>query len=60
MLCLERLRLEEGSIYGVIGPSGAGKSTLLRMINLLTPPDSGKISFNGKPVPANGAALFSL
>jgi polar amino acid transport system ATP-binding protein len=31
----------------VIGPSGSGKSTLLRCINMLEPPDSGRIYLEG-------------
>ena len=35
--------IEAGSVKVIIGPSGTGKSTLLRCINMLAPPDSGKI-----------------
>lgn len=38
------LRIEDGSIYGVIGYSGAGKSTLVRCLNLLETPDSGAMT----------------
>jgi polar amino acid transport system ATP-binding protein len=34
----------------VIGPSGSGKSTLLRCINLLEPPDEGRILLEGKEI----------
>jgi polar amino acid transport system ATP-binding protein len=34
----------------VIGPNGSGKSTLLRCINLLEPPDSGRIYLEGKEI----------
>ena len=34
----------------VVGPSGAGKSTLLRLLNRLVDPDSGKVSYNGRPL----------
>lgn len=54
------LAIKKGGIYGIIGPSGAGKSTLLRIINLLTPPDSGSILFHGKPVSYNGAARLAI
>ncbi len=60
VLRVESLILEEGKIYSVIGPSGAGKSTLLRIINLMTPPDGGTISFNGSPVPPSGGARMLL
>ncbi|MDZ4182703.1 MAG: amino acid ABC transporter ATP-binding protein, partial [Candidatus Cloacimonadaceae bacterium] len=35
--------IEAGAVKVIIGPSGTGKSTLLRCINMLNPPDSGKI-----------------
>ena len=35
--------IEKGEVKVIIGPSGTGKSTLLRCINMLAPPDSGKI-----------------
>ncbi len=34
----------------VVGPSGAGKSTLLRLLNRLADPDSGEVSYNGRPL----------
>jgi polar amino acid transport system ATP-binding protein len=39
-----------GSVVCVIGPSGSGKSTLLRCINLLEPPDEGRIIFEGREI----------
>jgi polar amino acid transport system ATP-binding protein len=38
----------------LVGPSGTGKSTLLRCINLLNPPDSGHIWFEGEDITARG------
>jgi polar amino acid transport system ATP-binding protein len=37
------LEVQRGEVVCVLGPSGSGKSTLLRCINLLAPPDSGRI-----------------
>ncbi|MDC7698250.1 methionine ABC transporter ATP-binding protein [Vogesella indigofera] len=37
------LRIDAGSIFGIIGRSGAGKSTLIRCLNLLERPDSGEV-----------------
>jgi ABC-2 type transport system ATP-binding protein len=46
--------IEEGSIFGLLGPNGAGKTTLLRMITGIFYPDSGSITFDGRPFePAN-------
>lgn len=37
------LSLQEGETKVVIGPSGTGKSTMLNNINMLVPPDKGRI-----------------
>ena len=42
------LKIEEGSIYGIIGMSGAGKSTLVRCLNYLERPTSGEVIVEGK------------
>ena len=47
-------------LVALIGPSGSGKSTLLRCCNRLTEPDTGKVVFEGDPVPAGGAELASV
>ncbi len=39
--------LGRGRILCLLGPSGCGKTTLLRMIAGLTPPDSGRVVFDG-------------
>jgi len=41
------LKLEAGSIYGLLGKNGAGKSTLLKNFIGLLFPKGGKISVNG-------------
>jgi polar amino acid transport system ATP-binding protein len=46
-LCVER-----GQVVCVIGPSGSGKSTLLRCINLLEPPEEGRIFLEGTEITA--------
>jgi ABC-2 type transport system ATP-binding protein len=49
-LVLDEVSLEvpEGKIFGLLGPNGAGKTTLIRIINQITGPDSGKVSFFGE------------
>ena len=41
------LRIESGTIYGIIGMSGAGKSTLVRSINFLEKPSEGQVLIDG-------------
>ena len=41
------LEVTKGEVVCVIGPSGSGKSTLLRCINLLAPPEAGRIFLEG-------------
>jgi glutamate transport system ATP-binding protein len=51
------LSLARGDVLVIVGPSGGGKSTLCRTINRLEPIDSGRILFDGKPLPAEGREL---
>ena len=44
------LKIEKGSMTGLIGHTGCGKSTLLRMLNGLSKPDSGKILLDGQDI----------
>jgi polar amino acid transport system ATP-binding protein len=48
------LRVPKGTVVCVIGPSGSGKSTLLRCINLLEPPDEGRIVLEGEEITGSG------
>jgi ABC-type polar amino acid transport system ATPase subunit len=50
------LDVPQGSVVCVIGPSGSGKSTLLRCINLLEPPDSGRILLEGEEITGRGGS----
>jgi glutamate transport system ATP-binding protein len=54
------LSVARGEVVVVIGPSGSGKSTLCRAINRLEPISSGTITFDGRPLPAEGRALARL
>lgn len=48
------LTMDTGQSKVIMGPSGTGKSTLLRCINHLTPPDQGRVFFDGTEIaPAN-------
>ncbi|MGV8965411.1 MAG: amino acid ABC transporter ATP-binding protein [Cellulomonas sp.] len=54
------LTVHRGEVVVVIGPSGSGKSTLCRAINRLETIDSGTITIDGAPLPAEGKALAQL
>jgi len=49
------LKVETGSIYGLVGPNGSGKSTILRHITGAYRPDSGSVLMDGQPVYENPA-----
>ena len=51
------LSLDRGEVLVIVGPSGGGKSTLCRTINRLEPIDSGRILFDGRPLPVEGREL---
>ena len=42
--------VERGKIFALIGLSGSGKSTVVRCLNMLQPPNSGKIYFEGNDI----------
>ena len=46
------LKVEPGRIVAVIGANGAGKSTLMMTLAGLLAPASGRITYEGRPLPA--------
>jgi ABC-type polar amino acid transport system ATPase subunit len=44
------LEIAKGQVVCVLGPSGSGKSTLLRCINLLEPPNAGRVVLEGQQI----------
>ena len=54
------LSIRQGEVVVLIGPSGSGKSTLCRTINRLETIDSGTITVDGQPLPAEGKELARL
>ena len=50
------LRVERGSITGIVGENGAGKSTLVSILYGFYAADSGEILIDGEPVRLGGAA----
>src|ERR1700733_11541637 len=41
------IRVEAGSLYGLLGSNGAGKTTVLKMLTTLLPPTSGTATVDG-------------
>jgi len=44
------VEIPKGKIFGLLGPNGAGKTNLIRIINRITIPNSGTVSFEGRPI----------
>lgn len=47
------IEVPRGKVYGLLGPNGAGKTTLIRIINHITAPDKGTVTFNGHRLSAS-------
>jgi ABC-2 type transport system ATP-binding protein len=43
------LRIEPGTMFGLLGPNGSGKTSSIRMMIGMTIPDSGSVHLFGKP-----------
>ncbi len=41
--------VKRGELFGLLGPNGAGKTTTIRTVLNIIQPDSGEITFDGKP-----------
>jgi glutamate transport system ATP-binding protein len=54
------LDIHHGEVVVVVGPSGSGKSTLCRCVNRLEQINSGTITLDGEPLPAEGRRLAQL
>ncbi len=44
------LQVHKGEVVGLLGPNGAGKTTTFYMIVGLTPPDTGRVLFDGEDI----------
>jgi ABC-2 type transport system ATP-binding protein len=51
------LRVEKGSVFGLVGPNGAGKSTTFRILLGLQRPTAGTVSVLGEPMTAERADI---
>ncbi len=47
---VEALEVQRGAITGLIGPNGAGKTTFFNVLTGFDRPDSGRWTFDGKPM----------
>ena len=43
------LRIEAGTMFGLLGPNGSGKTSSIRMMIGMTVPDSGRVHLFGQP-----------
>lgn len=54
------IAIEEGERVALVGPSGCGKSTLSKILGGYLKPDSGIVTFEGKPLPKKGYCPIQL
>lgn len=45
---IQHMKIKDGVITTLIGASGSGKTTLLRLLNRMTNPTSGRITYKGR------------
>lgn len=50
ILDIDRINIEAGLVTCIVGESGSGKTTLLRILNRMTSPQSGTITYCGMPL----------
>jgi tungstate transport system ATP-binding protein len=48
------LKVDKAEVFTLVGPTGSGKTTLLRILDLIQPPHSGKLLFDGTDMTAKG------
>ena len=53
------VEVNKGQIVSIIGANGAGKTTLLRTISGLVKPQTGKIEFEGEPLPRKPSQIVA-
>ena len=50
------IRVKSAEVVALVGPSGSGKSTLAHLLVALERPDSGQVSFLGRPLSGQAAS----
>jgi general nucleoside transport system ATP-binding protein len=50
-----QLRVDSGTVHGIVGENGAGKSTLMSILYGFYEADAGEISIEGRPVQIKGS-----
>ena len=54
------LRVERGSIHGLIGPNGSGKSTMMNVLTGIYVPTAGNIAFENRSLVGRTSASIAL
>jgi branched-chain amino acid transport system permease protein len=54
------LRIQRGSIHGLIGPNGSGKSTMMNVLTGIYVPTAGSIAFDGDSVVGRTSSDIAL
>jgi len=44
------LKVEKGTVFGIIGPNGSGKTTFFNLVTGMYPVTSGEVTFNGRNI----------
>lgn len=52
------ITIPQNTVFGLLGPNGAGKTTLIRIINQITGPDGGEVSFFGEKLHPDHSAMI--
>ncbi len=60
VLDIPSLGIETGKIHALLGPNGAGKTTFLDILGFLQQPDTGRITYNSRPVNFSPSGLKTL
>ena len=54
------MKVEKGTIHGLIGHNGSGKTTIIKCVTGIYPPDRGEVLLGGEPVYENVKDTFDI